>query len=135
MARVSDAKTFRSGRQWAGGWGLVPRQKSRGDKDQLLRIRKPGHTYLRTLLIHGAWSGLFRINCRGEPAAGMIDARGRSAQSEYRCCGVSEKTRWHYLGPCSRMGEMFVGEVVLPDFYKTYKDRSFFFDAVELAPR
>ena len=62
----------------------------------------------------------------------MIDARGRSAQSEYRCCGVSEKTRWHYLGPSSRMGEMFVGEVVLPDFYKTYKDRSFFFDAVEL---
>jgi transposase len=53
VASVSDAKTFRNGRQFAAWLGLVPRQNS-GGKERLLGISKRGDTYLRTLLIHGA---------------------------------------------------------------------------------
>ncbi len=54
VASVSDAKTFKNGRQFAAWLGLVPRQKSSGGKERLLGISKRGDTYLRTLLIHGA---------------------------------------------------------------------------------
>ena len=54
VASVSDAKTFRNGRQFAAWLGLVPRQQSSGGKERLLGISKRGDTYLRTLLIHGA---------------------------------------------------------------------------------
>ena len=42
------------------GLGLVPRQNSSGGKDRLLGISKRGDMYLRTLLIHGARSVLWR---------------------------------------------------------------------------
>ena len=51
---TGDVKTFKSGRQVASLFGLVPRQHSSGGKQTLLGISKRGDSYLRTLLIHGA---------------------------------------------------------------------------------
>jgi transposase len=59
IATMGDAKTFRSGREFAAWIGLVPRQTGSGGKIQLLGISKRGDTYLRKLLIHGARSVLF----------------------------------------------------------------------------
>ncbi|PCE30377.1 IS110 family RNA-guided transposase [Burkholderia ubonensis] len=51
---IGQAKTFRSGREFAAYLGLVPRQNSSGGKVRLGGISKRGDVYLRTLLIHGA---------------------------------------------------------------------------------
>jgi transposase len=58
VATIGDAKTFRSGREFASFLGLVPRQSGTGGKIRLGSISKRGDPYLRTLLIHGARSVL-----------------------------------------------------------------------------
>jgi transposase len=54
LATVGDAKSFRSGREFAAFIGIVPRQSGTGGRVKLLGISKRGDPYLRTLLIHGA---------------------------------------------------------------------------------
>jgi transposase len=54
MASIGNARTFRSGREFAAFLGLVPRQSGTGGRVRLLGISKRGDPYLRTLLIHGA---------------------------------------------------------------------------------
>jgi transposase len=54
VATIGDAKTFKSGREFAAFLGLVPRQSGTGGRVKLLGISKRGDVYLRTLLIHGA---------------------------------------------------------------------------------
>jgi len=58
VASIGDGKTFNNGRQLAAWLGLVPRQRSSGNKNRLGRITKRGDVYLRTLLIHGSRSVL-----------------------------------------------------------------------------
>jgi transposase len=60
VATVGDAKNFDNGRQLAAWLGLVPRQHSSGGKSNLLGMSKRGDAYLRTLLIHGARSVIYR---------------------------------------------------------------------------
>lgn len=60
VAAMGDAKAFRSGREFAAWIGLVPAQTGTGGKLRLLGISKRGDTYLRTLLIHGARSVVYR---------------------------------------------------------------------------
>jgi transposase len=55
-ATVVDARSFRSGREFAAFLGIVPRQSGTGGRVKLLGISKRGDPYLRTLLIHGARS-------------------------------------------------------------------------------
>ncbi len=65
VASVGDARTFRSGREFAAFLGLVPRQSGTGGKVRLLGISKRGDPYLRTLLIHGARAVLTHGNRPG----------------------------------------------------------------------
>jgi transposase len=60
VASVADAHHFASGRDFAANLGLVPREHSSGGKQRLYGITKRGDVYLRTLLIHGARSALWR---------------------------------------------------------------------------
>ena len=59
VATIGDAKTFKSGREFASFLGLVPSQNGTGGKVHLGSISKRGDPYLRTLLIHGARSVLY----------------------------------------------------------------------------
>src|SRR6476469_9012284 len=59
VATMGDAKSFRSGREFAAFLGLVPRQSVTGGKVRLGSISKRGDPYLRTLLIHGARSVMY----------------------------------------------------------------------------
>lgn len=52
---VGNAMQFRNGRYRVARLGLVPRQYSSGGKSRLQGISQRGDTYLRTLLIHGAF--------------------------------------------------------------------------------
>jgi transposase len=56
VATIGDARSFKSGREFAAFLGLVPRQSGTGGRVKLLGISKRGDVYLRTLLIHGARS-------------------------------------------------------------------------------
>jgi transposase len=58
VATMGDARSFRSGREFAAWIGLVPKQMGSGGKVTLMGISKRGDMYLRTLLIHGARSAL-----------------------------------------------------------------------------
>ena len=58
LATVGDVGVFKNGRHFAAYLGLIPRQHSSGDRQQLLGISKRGDVYLRTLLVHGARSVL-----------------------------------------------------------------------------
>ena len=60
VATIGNANIFRNGRELAAWLGLVPRQHSTGGKQNLLGMSKRGDSYLRTLLIHGARSVLYR---------------------------------------------------------------------------
>lgn len=61
IASMGDVGAFRSGREFAAWVGLVPKQNGSGGKVTLGRISRRGDTYLRTLLIHGARSVLYRF--------------------------------------------------------------------------
>jgi transposase len=74
VATMGDAKTFKSGREFAAWLGLVPGQVGTGGKVKLLGISKRGDTYLRTLLIHGARSVLCHVK---EPGAWVEQMRKR----------------------------------------------------------
>ena len=60
VAAISNGHAFENGRQFSAWLGLVPRQNSSGGKSRLLGISKRGDPYLRTLLIHGARSVVYR---------------------------------------------------------------------------
>ena len=65
VATIGDARSFKSGREFAAFLGLVPRQSGTGGRVKLLGISKRGDVYLRTLLIHGARSVITRQKERG----------------------------------------------------------------------
>jgi transposase len=81
VACIGDAKNFDNGRQ-VGAWlGLVPRQHSSGGKSNLLGMSKRGDTYLRTLLIHGARSVIYRAGQRTESCQwinGVVNRRNKN---------------------------------------------------------
>jgi transposase len=64
-ATIGNARNFDNGRQLAAWLGLVPRQHSSGGKPTLLGMSKRGDAYLRTLLIHGARSVIYRARQSG----------------------------------------------------------------------
>jgi len=66
VATIGDAKNFDNGRQLAAWLGLVPRQHSSGGKSNLLGMSKRGDAYLRTMLIHGARSVIYRSTQRAD---------------------------------------------------------------------
>ncbi|WP_321867734.1 IS110 family RNA-guided transposase [Paraburkholderia tropica] len=78
VAAMGDAKTFRSGREFAAWTGLVPRHYGSGGKVNLYGISKRGDTYLRTLLIHGARSVLANAKEHSRWVTTMLARRPRN---------------------------------------------------------
>ncbi len=72
-AAVGNGHTFDNGRHVSAWLGLVPNQRSSGERTVLLGIHKRGDRYLRTLLIHGARSVVYR-------ATGKRDTRSQWIQ-------------------------------------------------------
>ncbi|WP_186095306.1 IS110 family transposase [Burkholderia gladioli] len=61
VATIGDARTFKSGREFAAAIGLVPRQVGSGGRTTLLGISKRGDAYLRTLLVQCARVVCFQL--------------------------------------------------------------------------
>ena len=77
VATVGDAKNFDNGRQLAAWLGVVPRQHSSGGKATLLGMSKRGDAYLRTLLIHGARSVIYRATQRAATNSWVVQLTAR----------------------------------------------------------
>jgi transposase len=74
LASVADARTFRSGREFAAYLGLVPRQSGTGGRVKLLGISKRGDGYIRNLLVLGARSVLYHANRTGRTPQPWLQA-------------------------------------------------------------
>jgi len=91
VAALSDGKTFQNGRQFAAWLGLVPKQHSSGEKARLLGISKRGDPYLRTLLIHGARSVVYRAPRKSDPRSLWITDKQRRLGTAKACVAVANK--------------------------------------------
>jgi transposase len=58
VATVSNASSFKNGRQFGAWLGLTPQQHSSGGKSRLGKVTRHGDGYLRSLLVQGARSAL-----------------------------------------------------------------------------
>ncbi len=76
-ATLGNARNFDNGRQLAAWLGLVPRQSSSGGKATLLGMSKRGDAYLRTLLIHGARSVIYRTRQRADAESWLFKVVSR----------------------------------------------------------
>ena len=96
VATMGDAKTFKSGREFAAFLGLVPRQSGTGGKVRLGSISKRGDPYLRTLLIHGARSVMYHAKV---PTAWQraIQARRPANVAAVAVASKMARTAWAIL--------------------------------------
>src|SRR6185437_3329072 len=102
VAAMSDGRTFRNGRQFAAWLGLVPRQHSSGGKARLLGISKRGDPYLRTLLIHGARSVVYRASRKTDRRSLWIaDKQRRLVRRKLRGCREQERSD-RVVADCAR---------------------------------
>lgn len=91
VAALSDGKAFQNGRQFAAWLGLVPRQHSSGGKPRLFGISKRGDAYLRTLLIHGARSVVYRAAAKEDQRSRWIADKQRRLGTAKACVAVANK--------------------------------------------
>src|SRR3954453_23071428 len=82
-----NIRAFRSARHFAARLGLVPRQRSTGGKTRLGRITKAGDREIRTLLVLGATSMVYRA-AQWDSAAGAW-TRGLLARRPVRLATVA----------------------------------------------
>jgi transposase len=91
VAAISDGRSFKNGRQFAAWLGLVPRQHSSGEKVRLFGITKRGDSYLRTLLIHGARSVVYRAGRKTDRRSLWIADKQRRLGTSKACVAVANK--------------------------------------------
>jgi transposase len=91
VAAVSNGHSFENGRQFSAWLGLVPRQNSSGGKSRLLGISKRGDPYLRTLLIHGARSVVYRAKAKTDKRSLWIIDKQQRLGTTKACVAVANK--------------------------------------------
>jgi transposase len=91
IAAISDGRAFQNGRQFAAWLGLVPRQDSSGGKTRLLGISKRGDPYLRTLLIHGARSAVYRAKGKLDRRSVWINDKQQRLGTTKACVALANK--------------------------------------------
>jgi len=91
VSAMSDGKAFQNGRQFAAWLGLVPRQHSSGGKPRLFGISKRGDSYLRTLLIHGARSVVYRAPGKSDSRSRWITDKQQRLGTTKACVAVANK--------------------------------------------
>lgn len=91
VAAISNGNTFQNGRQFAAWLGLVPRQNSSGEKQRLSGITKRGDCYLRTLLVHGSRSVVFRASKKEDARSKWIAEKQKKLGTAKACVAVANK--------------------------------------------
>lgn len=97
VAAIGDPRRFKSGRHFAAWLGLVPSQRSSGGKTVLGSITKMGDRYLRSLLVVGATSMLWRRRSeRGTWLAGILE-RKTARQASVALANKMARAAWAIL--------------------------------------
>jgi transposase len=91
VAAISNGHAFENGRQFSAWLGLVPRQNSSGGKNRLMGISKRGDPYLRTLLIHGARSVVYRAKAKTDRRSLWINDKQQRLGTSKTCVAVANK--------------------------------------------
>jgi len=91
VSAIGDGRSFKNGRQLSAWLGLVPRQESSGGKTRLLGISKRGDSYLRTLLVHGARSVVYRAASKADRRSHWIADKQRRLGTNRACVAVANK--------------------------------------------
>jgi transposase len=91
-ATVSDAKQFKSGREFAAWLGLVPRQKASGMKNVLSGIRKRGDKYIRRLLISGAMAIVRYSRAKPTPERAWVNSLLERRPAKVAAVALANKT-------------------------------------------
>ena len=97
LAKVPDAKVFRSGRDFAAWIGLTGRDHGTGGKHRPGHISKQGDRMLRVLLISGA-SAHLRQQKRARCQRSMAARVARAAALQGRHGGLRRQNCAHHLG-------------------------------------
>lgn len=85
------AKTLKNGRQFSAALGLVPRQNSSGNKEQLLSITKTGDNYVRCLLIHGARSAIRTAAKKEDKISKWVTEKVKTRGHNRACVALANK--------------------------------------------
>lgn len=85
------AKALKNGRQFSAALGLVPRQNSSGNKEQLLSITKTGDNYIRGLLIHGARSAIKVAANKEDKTSKWVTEKVRTRGHNRACVALANK--------------------------------------------
>jgi len=76
-----DGTSYKNGRHFSASLGLVPKEFSSGGKQRLGSITKRGNSYLRRLLVQGAWSIIRHLDKSTDRlsswAKNVIERRGK----------------------------------------------------------
>lgn len=91
VSAIGDGRSFRNGRELSAWLGLVPRQESSGGRTRLLGISKRGDSYLRTLLVHGARSVVYRAGSKADRRSHWIADKQRRLGTNRACVAVANK--------------------------------------------
>jgi len=100
VAAVGNARDFKSGRELAAYFGLVPRHRASGGRTVMLGISKRGDCYLRTLLVHGARAAIRNLERRRDPrsmCAGRLKARRGANIATVALANKNARVRWALL--------------------------------------
>lgn len=90
-AHVGNPQHFKSGRQFAAYFGLVPRQNSSGGKERLMGITKRGDQTIRRLLIHGARSVVRFCEKRSDVRSRWIHRIDKQRGRNKACVALANK--------------------------------------------
>jgi transposase len=91
VSAIGDGRSFKNGREFSAWLGLVPRQESSEGKPRLLGISKRGDSYLRTLLVHGARSVVYRAKAKTDRRSLWIADKQRRLGTNRACVAVANK--------------------------------------------
>jgi transposase len=91
VSAIGDPSTFKNGRAFSAWLGLVPKQSSSGNKQMLLGISKRGDKYLRSLLVHGARSVVYRANSKSDKRSIWISELKKRRGANKTCVAVANK--------------------------------------------
>ena len=91
VAAISNEHAFENGRQFSVWLGLVHRQNSSGGKSRLMSTTKRGNPYLRTLLIHGAKSFVYRAKAKTDKRGLWIVDKQQRLSTTKACVAVANK--------------------------------------------
>jgi transposase len=90
-AAIGQGEHFQNGRHFAAWCGLVPRQHSTGGNQTMLGITKKGNIQLRTLLVAGARSVLYRMDKKEDKLSLWATKLNKSKSFNIACVALANK--------------------------------------------